>query len=106
MFRRRILTIVLLTIVCAAFGIALELFRPAFYVQVEYRLRDLIARSGRTTPPNPDLVFLAIDRASVMTLEPDLDLNGLLASSASDPGSHRALEIMTKGCPGIVMFTP
>jgi hypothetical protein len=94
MFRRRILTIVLLTIGCAAFGIALELFRPAFYVQVEYRLRDLIARSGRTTPPNPDLVFLAIDSASV-TLDPELDLNGLLASSASDPGSHRALEIMT-----------
>ena len=84
MFRRRILTIGLLTIVCAAFGIALELFRPAFYVQVEYRLRDLIARSGRTTPPNPDLVFLAIDSASV-TLDPELDLNGLLSSSASDP---------------------
>ena len=98
MFRRRILTIVLLTIGCAAFGIALELFRPAFYVQVEYRLRDLIARSGRTTPPNPDLVFLAIDSASV-TLDPELDLNGLLASSASDPSSHRALEIMTKGWP-------
>jgi signal transduction histidine kinase len=98
MFRRRILTIVLLTIGCAAFGIALELFRPAFYVQVEYRLRDLIARSGRTTPPNPDLVFLAIDSASV-TLDPELDLNGLLSSSASDPGSHRALEIMTKGWP-------
>lgn len=98
MFRRRILTIGLLTIVCAAFGIALELFRPAFYVQVEYRLRDLIARSGRTTPPNPDLVFLAIDSASV-TLDPELDLNGLLSSSSSDPASHRALEIMTKGWP-------
>jgi signal transduction histidine kinase len=97
-FRRRILTIVLLTLGCAAFGIALELFRPAFYVQVEYRLRDLIARSGRTTPPNPDLVFLAIDSASV-TLDPQLDLNGLLSSSASDPNSHRALEIMTKGWP-------
>jgi len=98
MFRRRILTIVLLTIGCAAVGIALELFRPTSYVQVEYRLRDLIARSGRTTPPNPDLVFLAIDKASV-TLDPDLDLNGLLSSSASDPSSHRALEIMAKGWP-------
>jgi signal transduction histidine kinase len=98
MFRRRILTIGLLTIGCVAFGIALELFRPAFYVQVEYRLRDLIARSGRTTPPNPDLVFLAIDSASV-TLDPELDLNGLLSSSVSGPGSHRALEIMTKGWP-------
>ncbi|MDP9098493.1 MAG: CHASE2 domain-containing protein [Verrucomicrobiota bacterium] len=98
MFRRRILTIVLLTIACAAFGIAIELFRPAFYVQVEYRLRDLIARSGRTTPPNPDLVFLAIDSASV-TLDPELDLDGLLSSSASDLSSHRALEIMTKGWP-------
>jgi signal transduction histidine kinase len=98
MFRRRILTLLLLTLVCAASGIALEFFRPPFYLQVEYRLRDLIARAGRTAPPAPDLVFLAIDSASV-TLDPDLDLNGLLSTSAGDPSSHRALEVMTKGWP-------
>ena len=98
MSRRRILSIAVFTIVCAGMGIALELFRPAFYVQAEYRLRDLLARSGRTTPGNPDLVFLAIDSASI-TLEPELDLNGVLSSSASDPESRRALEMMSKGWP-------
>lgn len=98
MFRRRILSIILLTLACAGAGITLELLRPGFYVQVEYRLRDLIARSGRTTPENSDLVFLAIDPASV-TLDRELDLNGLFSSSSSDPVSHRALEIMTNGWP-------
>jgi signal transduction histidine kinase len=98
MFRRRILILALLTALCAGVGAGLELLRPAFYVQAEYRLRDLIARSGRTTPPNPDLVFLAIDSASV-TLDEELDLKGVLSSSSTNPDSHHALEIMTKGWP-------
>jgi len=98
MFRRRIIIVVLLTALCAGAGVGLELFRPAFYVQVEYRLRDLIARSGRTTPLNPDLVFLAIDYDSV-NLDAELDLKGILSSSSTDPKSHHALEIMTKGWP-------
>ena len=98
MFHRRILIVALLTALCAGAGAGLELLRPAFYVQAEYRIRDLIARSGRTTPVNPDLVFLAIDSASI-TLDEELDLKGLLSSSSVDPKSHRALEIMTKGWP-------
>ena len=97
-FRRRVIIVILLTALCVGLGAGLELLRPAVYVQTEYRLRDLIARSGRTTPPNPDLVFLAIDSASV-TLDEELDLKGLLSSSSSDPDAHRALEIMTKGWP-------
>ena len=72
--------------------------RPGFYVRAEYQLRDLIARSGRTTPANSDLVFLAIDSNSV-TLDADLDLEGLFSSSTGDPECRRALEIMTKGWP-------
>jgi signal transduction histidine kinase len=98
MFRRRILSIILLTALSVGIATGLELLRPAFCVQAEYKLRDSIARSGRTTPPNPDLVFLAIDSASV-TLDEELDLKGILSSSTSDPSSHRALEIMTKGWP-------
>ena len=97
-FRRRIIIVILLTALCLGLGAGLELLRPAVYVQTEYRLRDLIARSGRTTPPNPDLVFLAIDSGS-LTLDEELDLKGLLSSSSSDPDSRRALEIMTKGWP-------
>ena len=98
MFRRRTITVVLLTTLCAGMAAWLELKRPAFYVQAEYRLRDLIARSGRTTPPNPDLIFLAIDSNSV-TLDKTLDLEGMFSSSKSDPKLHRALEIMIDGWP-------
>lgn len=98
MLRRRTITVVLLTALCAGMAAWVELKRPAPYVQAEYRIRDLIARSGRTTPPNPDLVFLAIDSNSV-TLDKTLDLEGMFSSSTSDPGLHRALEIMIDGWP-------
>jgi signal transduction histidine kinase len=98
MFRRRIVIVVLLAALCAGLAIVVELIRPASYVQAEYRLRDAIARSGRTTPPNPDLVFLAIDSASV-SLDPELDVDQLLASSAHDPASRGALQLMTKPWP-------
>src|ERR1700737_1018076 len=97
-FRWRIIIVVLLTTLCAGAATWLDRKRPAYYVQAEYRLRDVIARSGRTTPINPDLIFLAIDSDSV-TLDPALDLQGLFSSSASDPESRRALEIMSKGWP-------
>ena len=98
MFRRRIVIVILLAVLFAGLAIAVELIRPAPYLQAEYRLRDLIARSGRTTAPNPDLVFLAIDSASV-SLDPELDVNGLLASSSQDPASRGALQLMTKPWP-------
>ena len=65
---------------------------------------DRIPGAGRhrpirhTTPANPDLLFLAIDSDSV-SLDETLDLQGLFSSSLSDPGSHRALEIICKGSP-------
>jgi signal transduction histidine kinase len=95
--RRRII-IAVLTVLCAGIGILLERVGPSYYIQTEYRLRDMIARAGRTTPSNPDLIFLAIDSESV-SLERDLDLNGLFSLSKLEPGSRVALEIMTKGWP-------
>jgi signal transduction histidine kinase len=97
-FRRRIITVVLLTTLCASVATWLHLKPPTYYIQTEYRLRDMLARAGRTTPANPDLIFLAIDSDSV-TLDPDIDLNGLFPSTASDPECRRALEIMSKGWP-------
>ena len=85
-FRWRIIIVVLLTTLCAGAAIWLDWKRPTYYVQAEYRLRDVIARSGRTTLINPDLVFLAIDSDSV-TLDEDLDLKGLFPSSANDPAT-------------------
>lgn len=98
MFRQRAIVVVLLTALCAGVASWFDLKRPAYYVQAESRLRDLVARSGRTTPLNSDLVFLAIDSDSV-TLDKDLDVNGLFPSSATNPKSRRALEIMSKGWP-------
>jgi signal transduction histidine kinase len=98
MFRRRTISVVLLTLLCAGAAVWLDLQRPGYYNQAEYRLRDLIARAGRTTPLNPDLVFLAIDSES-LTLDKDLDLNGLFPSTANKPGARGALEIMTNPWP-------
>ena len=98
MLRRRTITVVLLTMLCAGLTAGLDLWHPAPYVQAEYQIRDAIARHGRTTPANSDLVFLAIDTDSIK-LDPNLDLDGLLSSSAQEPRSRRALEIMTKGWP-------
>jgi len=96
--RRRILVVLLLAALCAAAATLLDFTSPSFYGQTESRVRDAIARSGRTTPANPDLLFLAIDSDSVR-LDETLDLQGLFSSSSSDPESRRALEIMSKGWP-------
>ena len=50
------------------------------------------------TPPNPNLLFLAIDSDSV-SLDETLDIEGLFSSSSSNPELRRALEIMSKGWP-------
>jgi signal transduction histidine kinase len=94
----RTLVVLLLATLCAAAATLLDFTSPSYYRQIESRLRDAIARSGRTTPANPDLLFLAIDSDSV-TLDETLDVQGLFSSSSSDPGSRRALEIMSKGWP-------
>ena len=98
MSRRRLLIVVLLAAFCAGAATVVDFMPPGYYLQTESRLRDVIARSGRTTPINPDLVFLAIDSDSV-TLDEDLDVNGLFPSSANDPECRRALAIMSKGWP-------
>ncbi|PYI90024.1 MAG: hypothetical protein DMF03_05895 [Verrucomicrobia bacterium] len=98
MSRRRTVVVLLLAALCAAAVTLLDLTSPAYYAQTESRVRDSIARAGRKTPVNPDLIFLAIDSDSV-TLDETLDLQGLFSSSATDPGSRRALEIMSKGWP-------
>ena len=76
----------------------LELLRPTYFSQTEYRIHDAIARAGRTASPNPDLLFLAIDNDS-LTLDPTLDVDGLFTSSATEPASHGALQLMAKGWP-------
>src|SRR5205814_4717101 len=96
--RRRTIVVVLLVALCAITAGLLDLTSPRYYLQTESRIRDAIARSGRTTPADPNLLFLAIDSDSV-SLDETLDLEGLFSSSSSNPQSRRALEIMSKGWP-------
>src|SRR6059058_5047072 len=96
--RRRTIVVVLLVALCAITAGLLDLTSPSYYLQTESRIRDAIARSGRTTPANPNLVFLAIDSDSV-SLDETLDLQGLFSSSSIHPEFRRALEIMSKGWP-------
>src|SRR2546423_3263166 len=95
---RRIVVAILLVALCAGAASLLDLFPPSYYLQTESRLRDAIARSGRTTPANPNLLFLAIDSDSV-SLDETLDIKGLFSSSSSNSELRRALEIMSKGWP-------
>src|SRR5207244_11187107 len=90
MSRRRILIAALLTGLCAVAAAWLDLARPSYYISAEYRLRDWVARAGRTAPPDSDLVFLAIDSDSV-SLDRSLDVEGLFSSAANDPECRRGL---------------
>ena len=92
-----------LVITCiAAFAfaclVALELYRPFAYERARYLVRDAIARAGRTTPPNPDLVFLAIDSDSA-NLQASLDVDELFQVDDSNSVEARALQLMTEGWP-------
>ncbi len=98
MSRPRFLVAVLLAAFCAGTVVVVELVRPRPYTQLEYGFQDFVARFGRMTQPNPDLVFLAIDSDSV-ALDPSLDVDGLFASTKRTPGSRGALEMMAKGWP-------
>jgi adenylate cyclase len=83
-------------LLCIGFA-ALELTRPLVYVRLCNLYRDAIARTGRTTSPNPNLVFLAIDAHSVSLDQNDVDQVYQLAGDNSD--NARALRLMSKGFP-------
>src|SRR5437588_12487265 len=95
---RRIVIAILVVAFCAGGASLLDLFSPTYYLQTESRLRDAIARSGRTAPANPNLLFLAIDSAS-LRLDETLDVKGLFSTSSSNAATRPALDIMKKGWP-------
>ena len=80
---------------CAAFAV-LELTQPLVYLRLCNLYRDAIARSGRATSPNPDLVFLAIDAQSIGFDETDLNTYQLSGDSSDET---RALHLISKGWP-------
>jgi len=83
-------------LVSVAFG-TLEVKQPLAYTRLCNLYRDAIARAGRTAPPNPNLVFLAIDASSVSLDETDIDeVFGLNQSNSDD--AH-TLRLISKGFP-------
>ncbi|HEV3410591.1 MAG TPA: adenylate/guanylate cyclase domain-containing protein [Chthoniobacterales bacterium] len=74
---------------------ALDLLAPFTYVRARNFLQDAIARAGRKTAPNPNLVFLAIDSDSV-TLDEEADVEEMYGLEESDSIEARGLRGMSK----------
>ena len=64
----------------------------------ELAARDLIARSARRTPANPQLIFLAIDSESI-SLDAGTDLQSLFHLGDKDTPEARALGLMSEHWP-------
>ncbi|MEP6937318.1 MAG: adenylate/guanylate cyclase domain-containing protein [Chthoniobacterales bacterium] len=92
------MTLILLAVVCFAGLLFLEIRQPFAYARVRNLYRDAISRAGRTTPMNPDLVFLAIDSESV-NLDADMDIEQLYGLDDKHPLESRALTLMTQHWP-------
>ncbi len=94
--RTRILLV--LTLLCYCLVYQVDRTEPFFYSHLCNIYRDTLTRTGRFAPPNPDLVFLAIDADSV-SLDPTTD--GLEMYGLTDPNSieSRAFSLMTRQFP-------
>src|SRR5690348_8312296 len=83
---------------CFAAILLFDHYDPSFLIQLRNLERDQVARVGRTAPPNPDLVFLAIDSDSV-TLDAKTDVRELYGLTTNDSTEAQALKLMTKSWP-------
>lgn len=72
--------------------------RPFAYQRLQNVYRDAVARVGRTTPANPQLVFLAIDSASV-NIEPQGDIEQLYGLTQDGSIEAHALKLMAHNFP-------
>jgi adenylate cyclase len=96
---RRTATLCAIAAACFAGVVVLVETQPFAYLSARNLLRDAIARAGRPAPANPDLVFLAIDSASV-SLEEGTDLKEMYdIGVSSDSIEARALRGMSKRWP-------
>ncbi len=79
------------------FGL-LEWTQPQPLRRVENALRDVTARLGRKAPVSPNLVFLAVDDASLGISE-SLDLGQIFGIQAETSDSAKALRLMSRTFP-------
>ena len=97
MHARRPLIISAFALICFVAVLLLDRFQPFAYLRLRNFYRDAVSRAGRTTPPNPNLVFLAIDAASVSLDQDDIDQAYGLTNDNSPEA--RALRLMSQGYP-------
>lgn len=84
--------------ICLFGLLTLELTAPFLYLRARNLLRDAIMRAGQTAPTNPNLVFLAIDSASV-SLDEQSDVEELYGLRGSETVEARALRLMSNTFP-------
>jgi CHASE2 domain-containing sensor protein len=94
---KRVLVISGLALLITVIVSALDLVRPYAYLRLCNIYRDAINRGGRMAPPNPDLVFLAIDAASVNLDESDIQ--DLFELGNDHSIESRALRLMSRRFP-------
>jgi adenylate cyclase len=97
MLAKRLWIISAVALLCFPAVILLDLLRPFAYLRLRNLYRDTIARVGRRTPPNPDLIFLAIDSDSVGLDE--IDIKQLYGLTDKNSDEARALNLMTQRWP-------
>jgi adenylate cyclase len=78
--------------------VVIEHYQPLAYLRFCNLYRDALTRVARKTPPNPDLVFLAIDSPSV-GLQEKADVEDLFGLKSVDSDEARALKLMSKRWP-------
>lgn len=83
---------------CFVVMVALERFQSPFYAALSDSFGDALARNGRMTPANPDLVFLAIDSDST-TLDESSDIQEMYGLTNAGSVEAHALTLMTRSFP-------
>jgi adenylate cyclase len=95
---KRFLILAAIAASCFAVLLGLQSAGPHSYVAASNAVQDAVARAGRRTPANADLVFLAIDSASV-GLQEQGDIDELYGLGASRTEETRALRLMSSAWP-------
>ena len=92
---KRALLISIVAFSCGTGLFLLDCYQPFAYLRLRNVYQDELTRAGALAPPNPDLVFLAIDSDSV-GLEETADVEQLYGLTSAESEEARALRLMSK----------
>lgn len=97
MLRNRVAVVSVISFICLLSILLLEQLAPDAYTRAQNLFKDAISRAGRKTAPESNLVFLAIDSASVGIEEADVE--ELYRLTDPDAPEARALRMMSQHWP-------